>query len=163
MHITSVLSRAGKWAMASAMGALLMVPTAWADTTLTVYTALEAEELEPLRKAFRAEYPDIDIEWVRDSTGIITAKVLAEKDNPRADIFYGTSATSLLVADSLGLRLAKLMSFHPMKDRLLKGMCLSHTSKVGPASFAIPCVRLDRDAGQARHRWFDSQRFVLSP
>jgi iron(III) transport system substrate-binding protein len=103
MHITSVLSRAGKWALASAMGALFMVSTAWAETTLTVYTALEAEELEPLRKAFRRENPDIDIEWVRDSTGIITAKVLAEKDNPRADLFYGTSATSLLVADELGL------------------------------------------------------------
>lgn len=80
-----------------------------AATTLTVYTALEAEELEPLRKAFRAEHPDIDINWVRDSTGIITAKVLAEKDNPQADIFYGTSATSLLVADSLGL----LMPYAP--------------------------------------------------
>ena len=57
-----------------------------ADTTLTVYTALEAEELEPLRKAFRAEHPDIDINWVRDSTGIITAKILAEIDagNPQA-------------------------------------------------------------------------------
>jgi len=109
MHITSVLSRAGKWAVASAMGALFIVSTVWADTTLTVYTALEAEELEPLRKAFRADYPDIDIQWVRDSTGIITAKVLAEKDNPRADIFYGTSATSLLVADSLGL----LMPYAP--------------------------------------------------
>ncbi len=83
--------------------------TAVAATTLTVYTAIEAEELEPVRKAFRKEYPDIDINWVRDSTGIITAKVLAEKDNPRADIFYGTSATSLLVADSLGL----LMPYAP--------------------------------------------------
>jgi iron(III) transport system substrate-binding protein len=83
--------------------------TAMAATTLTVYTAIEAEELEPVRKAFRKEYPDIDINWVRDSTGIITAKVLAEKDNPRADIFYGTSATSLLVADSLGL----LMPYAP--------------------------------------------------
>ena len=83
--------------------------TAVAATTLTVYTAIEAEELEPVRKAFRKEYPDIDINWVRDSTGIITAKVLAEKDNPRADIFYGTSATSLLVAESLGL----LMPYAP--------------------------------------------------
>ena len=75
--------------------------------TLTVYTALEAEELEPLRKAFRAEYPQHDISWVRDSTGIITAKILAEIDagNPQADIFLGTSATSLLVVDSKGMLL----------------------------------------------------------
>ena len=69
-------------------------PASAQKTTLTVYTALEAEELEPLRKGFRAEYPDIDIAWVRDSTGIITAKILAEIDagNPQADIFLGTSA-----------------------------------------------------------------------
>ncbi len=78
-----------------------------AETTLTVYTALEAEELEPLRKAFRKEHPDIDINWVRDSTGIITAKILAEIDagNPQADIFLGTSATSLLVVDAKGMLL----------------------------------------------------------
>ncbi len=83
------------------------VAPAAAQTTLTVYTALEAEELEPLRKAFVAEYPDLDIAWVRDSTGIITAKILAEIDagNPQADVFMGTSATSLLVVDSKGMLL----------------------------------------------------------
>ncbi len=85
----------------------LLAGSALAKTTLTVYTALEAEELEPLRKAFVAEYPDLDIAWVRDSTGIITAKILAEIDagNPKADIFLGTSATSLLVVDSKGMLL----------------------------------------------------------
>ena len=80
---------------------------ATAQTTLTVYTALEAEELEPLRKAFRAEHPDIDIAWVRDSTGIITARILAEIDagGTKADVFLGTSATSLLVVDSKGMLL----------------------------------------------------------
>ena len=85
----------------------LMAGSVLAKTTLTVYTALEAEELEPLRKAFVAEYPDLDIAWVRDSTGIITAKILAEIDagNPKADIFMGTSATSLLVVDAKGMLL----------------------------------------------------------
>ncbi len=85
----------------------LLGGTALAQTKLTIYTALEAEELEPIRKAFRAEHPDIDISWVRDSTGIITAKMLAEIDagNPRADIFVGTSATSLLVVDQRGMLL----------------------------------------------------------
>lgn len=98
------------WGAVAALAfTVLAVSPALAATTITVYTALEAEELEPLRNAFRKEYPDIDISWVRDSTGIITAKVLAEKDNPKADIFYGTSATSLLVADGLGL----LMPYAP--------------------------------------------------
>jgi ABC-type thiamine transport system substrate-binding protein len=85
------------------LGLLISLPVN-AVTRLTVYTALEAEELEPLRQAFRAENPDVDINWVRDSTGIITAKMLAEIDagNPQADVFLGTSATSLLVVDSKG-------------------------------------------------------------
>lgn len=33
----------------------------------------------------------------------MTAKLLAEKDNPRADLVWGTAATSLLVADRQGL------------------------------------------------------------
>ena len=75
--------------------------------TLTVYTALEAEELEPLREAFRAEYPEHDINWVRNTPGIITAKILAEIDagNPQADVVLGTSATSLLLVDSRGMLL----------------------------------------------------------
>ena len=91
----------------AAAAVALLSGSALAKTTLTVYTALEAEELEPLRKAFVAEYPDLDIAWVRDSTGIITAKILAEIDagNPKADIFLGTSATSLLVVDSKGMLL----------------------------------------------------------
>ena len=98
LQIHKVLSVAA----AALLGTVLVVDRAFA-AELLVYTALEAEELKPLQDAFRKEHPDITIKWVRDSTGIITAKILAEKDNPKADIFYGTSATSLLVADSLGL------------------------------------------------------------
>ena len=58
---------------------------AQAATELTVYTALEAEQLAAYKKAFEKENPDIEIKWVRDSTGIITAKLLAEKERPQAD------------------------------------------------------------------------------
>lgn len=104
MKLSHLAGRLAKFTVAGVF-ALAFWGSATAQTTLTVYTALEAEELEPLRQGFRKEYPDIDITWVRDSTGIITARMLAEKDNPRADIFYGTSATSLLVIDELGLLL----------------------------------------------------------
>jgi iron(III) transport system substrate-binding protein len=68
-----------------------------AKEELLVYTAIEADELAGFKKAFEAEYPDVDIQWVRDSTGIITAKLLAEKDNPKADIVWGLAATSLML------------------------------------------------------------------
>ena len=57
--------------------------TAFAQKTkLTVYTAIENEQLEPFKKAFEADNPTIEIAWVRDSTGVMTAKLIAEKDNP---------------------------------------------------------------------------------
>ncbi|MCJ2542786.1 hypothetical protein JX360_07675 [Synechococcus bigranulatus str. 'Rupite'] len=49
------------------------------------------------------EHPDIKVNIVRDSTGVVTAKLLAEKDNPQADAVWGLAATSLLVADQQGL------------------------------------------------------------
>lgn len=70
---------------------------------LTVYTALEADVLPVYEKSFNAVHPDIKINWVRDSTGIITAKLLAEADNPQADVVLGTAATSLLLLKSEGL------------------------------------------------------------
>jgi iron(III) transport system substrate-binding protein len=66
-----------------------------AKTQLLVYTAVEAEELKGFAQAFTRAYPDIEIRWVRDSTGIITAKLLAEKASPRADVIWGLTATSL--------------------------------------------------------------------
>jgi len=53
--------------------------SAYAAQKLTVYTAYENEQLAPYKKAFESAHPDIEIQWVRDSTGIITARLLAEK------------------------------------------------------------------------------------
>ncbi len=64
---------------------------------LTVYTAVEAEDLTRYAEAFNEDHPDITINWVRDSTGVITAKLLAERDNPQADVIWGLAATSLLL------------------------------------------------------------------
>jgi iron(III) transport system substrate-binding protein len=74
-----------------------------AETELTVYTAIEAEDLKKYAERFNAAHPDIRINWVRDSTGIITAKLLAEKDNPRADVIWGLAATSLLLLKEEGM------------------------------------------------------------
>jgi iron(III) transport system substrate-binding protein len=79
--------------------------SAGAKTTLTVYTAVEADDLKKYAARFNEDYPDIEIKWVRDSTGVITAKLLAEKANPQADVIWGLAATSLLVLKPEGLLL----------------------------------------------------------
>lgn len=68
-------------------------------TRLTVYTALENEQLAPFKAAAETAMKDVEIAWVRDSTGVITARLMAEKDNPRADVIWGVSVYSLLMMD----------------------------------------------------------------
>jgi iron(III) transport system substrate-binding protein len=70
---------------------------------LIVYTAIEADDLKKYAERFNQDHPDIEIQWVRDSTGIITAKLLAEKDNPQADIVWGLAATSLMLLKNEGM------------------------------------------------------------
>lgn len=70
---------------------------------LTVYTAAEADQLKEYKAAFEAANPDVTIRWVRDSTGIITAKLLAEKANPQADVVFALAATSLMVLAKDGM------------------------------------------------------------
>lgn len=72
-------------------------------TRLTVYTALENDQVGPYKQAIEAAIPDVEIVWVRDSTGVITTRFLAEKDNPRADLVLGLAATSLLLFEKQGL------------------------------------------------------------
>ena len=70
---------------------------------IVVYTALEDEQVTEYLDVFNSEYPDIKVNVVRDSTGIITAKLLAEKNNPQADLVWGTAASSMMVLDSEGM------------------------------------------------------------
>jgi len=72
-------------------------------TPLLVYTALETDQLKAYKDAFEAAVKDVEIRWVRDSTGVITAKLLAEKANPQADVIWGLAATSLLVLEQEGM------------------------------------------------------------
>src|SRR3972149_4044413 len=70
---------------------------AQAPARLTVYTALENDQLDPYKQAFEADNPGVTIAWVRDSTGVITARLLAERANPRADAIWGLAVTSMII------------------------------------------------------------------
>ncbi len=71
--------------------------------TLTIYTALESEQYPIYLESFEKAHPEIKIEVVRNSTGVITAKLLAEKENPQADLVWGTAATSLMILKQAGM------------------------------------------------------------
>ncbi|WP_395689752.1 putative 2-aminoethylphosphonate ABC transporter substrate-binding protein [Caenimonas koreensis] len=72
-------------------------------TQLLVYTALETDQIKAYQEGFNKTNPDIEIKWVRDSTGVITAKLLAEKNNPQADVVMGVAASSLALLDKNGM------------------------------------------------------------
>lgn len=59
------------------------------EKEITVYTSIESEYIPAYIKLFNKKHPDIKVNILRDSTGIITAKFLAEKDNPQADVIWG--------------------------------------------------------------------------
>src|SRR3954451_23328617 len=89
---------------ACALAAMFFAAPAEAQRTkLTVYTALENDQLGPFKQAIEAAVPEAEVVWVRDSTGVITARFLAEKDNPRADMVMGLAASSLLMFEKLNL------------------------------------------------------------
>lgn len=89
---------------AACLAAVLAAAPAMAQRTkLTVYTALENDQLGPFKQTIEAAVQDVEIVWVRNSTGVITARFLAEKDNPRADIVLGLAVTSLIAFEKQGL------------------------------------------------------------
>ncbi len=94
----------------------LAAPAEAQRTKMTIYTALENDQLGPFKQAIEAAVPEAEVVWVRDSTGVITARFLAEKDNPRADMVLGQAATALLVFEKMGL----LEAYKPKGAEALK-------------------------------------------
>jgi len=87
----------------AAATALTVMSTALTAAELTIYSTTDADNLKVIAKAFQKDNPDIKINWLRDSTGIIAARVLAEKNNPKADVIFALAATSMLSFDKLGM------------------------------------------------------------
>lgn len=104
MQVAACKSRWHRLALFVLAGAIGWSGAALAQKTeLLVYTALETDQIKAYETAFNKAYPDIALKWVRDSTGVITAKVLAEKANPQADLVIGTSASSMAVFANEGM------------------------------------------------------------
>ncbi len=100
--LKKLLKKSSLAACVAGISMLVMGQSALA-VDLIVYTAVEAEDLARYAETFNKDHPDINIKWVRDSTGIVTAKLLAEKNNPQADVIWGLAGTSLLLMKSEGM------------------------------------------------------------
>lgn len=63
---------------------------------LTVYTGLEEGYLNTYVEIYKKSHPEVELNIVRDSQGAIAAKVIAEGDNPQADILWGMASINLI-------------------------------------------------------------------
>src|SRR6266852_9331543 len=103
MTIVATMRRAAILGTVALAAVGLNGPAFAQKTKLTVYTAIENDQLDPFKKAFEADNPTIEIAWVRDSTGVVAAKLIAEKDNPRADIIWGLAASNVGAMAAMGM------------------------------------------------------------
>ena len=70
---------------------------------LVVYSSADADALKTYAEAFAKAHPGIQVEWVRDSTGALQRRILAEKDKPRADVILAHTAANLAQLGQAGL------------------------------------------------------------
>jgi iron(III) transport system substrate-binding protein len=87
----------------AAVAALATTAALAQKTELLVYTALETDQLKAYTESFQKSNPNIDLKFVRDSTGVVTAKILAEKANPQADVILGVAASSMEIFKAEGM------------------------------------------------------------
>ncbi|MGL5616209.1 MAG: putative 2-aminoethylphosphonate ABC transporter substrate-binding protein [Sarcina sp.] len=66
------------------------------DKTLTIYSALEEEQINEYISDFREMYPEIKVNIIMDSHGVISAKLVSENENPQADVIWGLSAINMI-------------------------------------------------------------------
>ena len=97
-------------------------------TQLVVHSTLEADNIAEFKRAFEADHPDIEIIWSRDATGVITARIVAEGEQQKADAIWGLAVTSIAKIKTLGL----LVPYAPANLAALKP---SFRDKANPPSW----------------------------
>src|SRR6266567_3548969 len=63
---------------------------------ITVYTALEEDEIAEYVAAAKKAIPDVELKVLRLSTGDLGARILAEASNPQHDVIWGWALTNML-------------------------------------------------------------------
>jgi iron(III) transport system substrate-binding protein len=91
-----------RWGLLGLM-LLLVAGPAQAKDTVVVYTALEPEQITDYMKAVNKTLPNLEVKMLRLSTGDISARFMAEKDNMQAEVIWGVGATNMLVFKNAGL------------------------------------------------------------
>ena len=116
---------------------------------LTIYTASQKEQVAATAAKVARLLPEANIEWVRASTGVITERVVSERDQPKADMIFGLSAASMIILKNAGL----LEPYRPAGAEHLRSSFLDPTA---PYSFTgmdvyFPVICMNADLAQRDH------------
>ena len=85
------------------LAALPAAPALAQKQTVVIYTAIENEQIAEYRKSYEKALPNLDVKMLRFSTGDISARFVAEKDNMQDDLIWGVAATNMLQFKQMGL------------------------------------------------------------
>ena len=83
--------------------AILAAPALAQKQTVVVYTAIENEQIAEYMKSLNKTLPNLEVKMLRLSTGDISARFMAEKDNMQAEAIWGVGATNILIFKNAGL------------------------------------------------------------
>jgi len=97
------MRRFGLLALVLLLLLLLTATPSSAKDTVVIYTAIEPEQVTDYMKAVNKTLPNLEVKMLRLSTGDISARFMAEKDNMQADVIWGVAATNMMVFKNAGL------------------------------------------------------------
>ena len=114
----------------SAIGVLASMMLAGAANAgeLLVYSSTDADNLKYYMDNFQKDNPDIKVKVVRESTGTMAAKMMAEKDNPQADVLFEMAATVALNMETQGM-------FHPYTPKGMDKIDQRYVDKEGEVNW----------------------------
>ena len=107
----------------AAVASMLLIGPAYAGELL-VYSSTDADNLKYYMDEFQKDHPDIKVNVVRESTGTMAAKMMAEKDNPQADVLFEMAATVALNMEEAGM-------FHPYTPKGMDDIDQRYVDKEG--------------------------------
>ena len=70
---------------------------------VVIYSSADADAVKAYSESLARAHPQIQAEWVRDSTGAMQQRILAEKDKVRADVIVAHTAGNLATLAQQGL------------------------------------------------------------
>jgi len=97
-----------------------LLARSFAGTTITAYTDLEPDILNRYRTDLAEKFPDVSVQWVRESGGAITARLVAEKEHPQAEIIFGLALNGILSVDRLDMLEAFAPEEQSKNDAMLR-------------------------------------------